>query len=133
MACPIKRTERDGAGTVTEQEHHTPIHCQVEQREHAVVVSVTGAIDLTTQPTFSEAVHAALQRRTSSVVIDLAGVTFLGSPGLAVLVEAQEDAMRMHKDLQVAVGNEIVGRSIELTGLAQILSLVPDVETALGG
>lgn len=109
-----------------------PIRCQVEQRGHTVIVSVTGAIDLASQATFAETVRDALRRGTSSVVIDLAGVTFLASPGLAVLVDAHEDAMRTNKDLQVAVGNEIVGRSIELTGLAQILSLVPDVRTALG-
>jgi anti-anti-sigma factor len=133
MACPIKRTERDGAETVTEQENDSPIQCRVEQREHAVIVSVTGAIDLATQATFAETIRDALQQGTSSLVIDLAGVTFLASPGLAVLVEAQEDAMRMHKDLHVAVGNDVVARSIELTGLPQILSVVPDVETALGG
>jgi anti-sigma B factor antagonist len=118
---------------VIERDHDTPIHCRVEQREHAVVVSVTGVIDLTTQDTFAEAVRDALQRRTKSVVIDLAGVTFLSSPGLAALVEAQERAMRMRKELRVALGNEVVRRSIELTGLAQILTVVPDVDTALGG
>jgi anti-anti-sigma factor len=118
---------------MTEREDDTSIRCRVEQRGHTVLVSVTGAIDVTTQDTFAEAVRDALQREMSSVVIDLAAVTFLASPGLAVLVEAQEHAMRTHKDLQVAIGNEVVKRSIQLTGLAQILSLVPDVETALGG
>jgi anti-sigma B factor antagonist len=117
---------------VTEQNDER-FQCRVEQREHAVVVSVTGAIDLATQATFAEAIRDALRRETSSVVIDLAGVTFFASPGLAALVEAQEDAMRSHKDLFVTVGNEVVKRSVELTGLARILPLVPDVQTALGG
>jgi anti-sigma B factor antagonist len=117
---------------VTEQKNDGRFQCRVEQREHAVVVSVSGAVDLATQATFAEAIRDALQRETSSVVIDLAAVTFFASPGLAALVEAQEVAMRTHKDLHVAVGNEVVKRSIELTGLAQILSLVPDVQTALG-
>jgi anti-anti-sigma factor len=118
---------------VSEQENDGRFQCRVEQRDHAVVVLVTGAVDLTTQATFAEAIRDALQRETSPVVIDLAGVTFFASPGLAALVEAQEDAMRTHKDLYVAVGNEVAKRSIELTGLAQILSLVPDVQTALDG
>jgi anti-sigma B factor antagonist len=117
---------------VTEQKNDGSFQCRVEQREHVVVVSVSGTIDLTTQAGFAEAVRDALRRETSSVVIDLAGVTFFASPGLAALVEAQEDAMRTHKNLSVAVGNGVVKRSIELTGLAQILSLVPDVQTALG-
>lgn len=118
---------------MTEQAKHAPLDCQVEQQEHAVVVSVTGIIDLATQAAFADAVRDALHRETSSVVIDLARVTFLASPGLAVLVEAQEDAMRLHKDLHVAIGNETVKRSIEITGLGQILSLAPDLRTALGG
>nr|CTQ90348.1 hypothetical protein [Kibdelosporangium sp. MJ126-NF4] len=95
-------------------------------------MSATGAIDLASQATFAEAIQDALRQTAPSVVVDLAGVTFLASPGLAVLVEAQEQSMRADKDLQVAVGNEIVAHALELTGLGQVLSLVPDVETALG-
>ncbi|WP_168211296.1 STAS domain-containing protein [Actinosynnema sp. ALI-1.44] len=109
------------------------MQCRVEERDHAVIVSVTGAVDLVGQAAFADAVRDALGREPSSVVIDLAGVTFLASPGLAVLVEAQENAMRAHKSLQVAVGNGIAARSLEVTGLAQVLSLVPDTDTALGG
>jgi anti-sigma B factor antagonist len=120
-----------GSGSVSEHDSYADLNCRIEQRAHAVVVSPVGAIDLAAQATFADAVHDALHRKTSTVVIDLAGVTFLGSPGLAVLVEAQEDAMRLGRDLHVAIGNELVRRSIELTGLAAILSLVPDVQAAL--
>lgn len=116
---------------MTEQAKRAPFRCVVEQNEHAIVVSASGAIDLTTQAAFAENVQEALQREASSVVIDLAGVTFLASPGLAVLVEAQENAMRAQKNLHIAVGSTVVKRSIELTGLGQILPLVPDLDTAL--
>lgn len=108
------------------------LDCRLEQRAHVVVVSVTGAIDITTQAGFADAVREAWQRDASTVVIDLAGVTFMSSLGLAILVEAQENAMRTNKSLRVAVGSEAVKRSIDVTGLAQILSLAPDVRTALG-
>jgi anti-sigma B factor antagonist len=117
---------------VTGQNADARLDCRVEQRAHAVVVSVSGAIDLTTQETFADTVRDALQLETSSVlVIDLADVTFMSSPGLAVLVDAQENAMRTQKHLHVAIGDGAAKRAIELTGLAQILSLVPDVQAAL--
>ncbi|MCE7010201.1 STAS domain-containing protein [Kibdelosporangium philippinense] len=122
-------TRRDNI--VTEQAKRANFDCVVEQQEHAVVVSASGAIDLATQTTFAEKVHEALHRQPTSVVIDLAGVTFLASPGLAVLVEAQEKAMRLRKKLHIAVGSAAVKRSIDVTGLGQILSLVPDVGAAL--
>jgi anti-sigma B factor antagonist len=113
--------------------HSAPSHlsCRVEHQAHAVVVSATGAIDLANQATFAEAVQDALNQETRPVVIDLTGVTFLGSPGLAALVQAHENAMRLHRDLRIAIGNQIVRRSIELTGLAKILPLVPDLRTAM--
>ncbi|CAM3588179.1 STAS domain-containing protein [Kibdelosporangium persicum] len=116
---------------MSEQQDHARLHCRVEQREETVVISVSGAIDLATQATFAETIQRAFQGDEQAVVIDLTGVTFLASPGLAVLVEAQENAMRAQKDLRVAVGNDTVKRSIEITGLAQILSLAPDLRAAL--
>jgi anti-sigma B factor antagonist len=116
---------------LTDEQDNLRFHCRVEQRMQAVVVTVTGPIDLTTNAIFADAVEDAFKQQASSMVIDLAGVTFLASSGLAILVEAQENAMRAQMQLHVAVGNEVVERSIELTGLAQILSLVPDVQTAL--
>jgi anti-sigma B factor antagonist len=133
MATDAQPTKRGQDQTVTEQKDAAHLEYRLELRPHAVVVSVTGTIDMTTQATFAQAVQEAWQQEKPMVVIDLAGVTFIASPGLAVLVEAQENAMRTQKDLHVAIGNEAVRRSIELTGLAQILSLTPDVRTALGG
>jgi anti-sigma B factor antagonist len=132
MATDAQPTERGQDQTVKEQKDAAHLDCRLERRQHAVVVSVTGAIDITTQATFAQAVQEAWQQDKPLVVIDLAGVTFMASPGLAVLVEAQETAMRLRKDLHVAIGSEVVRRSIELTGLAQILSLTSDVRTALG-
>lgn len=118
---------------MTEQKDNADFECRATQQGNTTVLTPVGALDLATQATFAEAVQRAFRREASSVVIDLAGVTFLASPGLAVLVEAQEHSMRTHKSLRVAAGNEAVKRSIELTGLAQILSLAPDVRTALDG
>ncbi|MEV4316741.1 STAS domain-containing protein [Actinocrispum sp. NPDC049592] len=116
---------------MTGQGADTRLDCQLEQRAHAIVVSVTGAVDLTTQGIFADAVADALRERATVVIIDLAEVTFMSSPGLAVLVDAHENAMRAHKVVHVAIGTGVVKRSIEVTGLGEILSLVPDVQTAL--
>jgi anti-sigma B factor antagonist len=132
MATDAQPTKRGQDQTVTEQKDAAHLDCRLERRPHAVVVSATGAIDMTTQATFAQAVQEAWRQECPLVVIDLAGITFMASSGLAVLVEAQETAMRTRKNLRVAIGNEVVRRSIELTGLAQILSLTPDVRTALG-
>ncbi len=116
---------------MTGQDADTRLDCQVEQRGHAIVVSVAGAVDLTTQGIFADAVAEALRGRAAVVVIDLADVKFMSSPGLAVLVDAHENAMRAHKVVHVAIGTGVVKRSIDVTGLGEILSLVPDVQTAL--
>nr|WP_225953315.1 STAS domain-containing protein [Kibdelosporangium phytohabitans] len=128
---PRRRTGRDD--TVTGQPRPAQFSCQVHQHDQALVLSVAGPLDLATQPAFAEAVRSALRTDASSVVVDLAAVTFMASPGLAVLVEALEESMRANKSLHVVVGDTVAARSIEVTGLGQVLPLAPDVRTALDG
>jgi len=52
-------------------------------------VAVTGAVDLATAHLFEQHIFSALSRRPSCLVIDLNAVTFLGSMGLSVLLQAR--------------------------------------------
>ena len=61
-------------------------------RDGAVTVSVAGEVDTFTAPTLRSALDAELSRRPPELVLDLRGVPFLGSAGLAVLVETKKSA-----------------------------------------
>ncbi len=106
-------------------------------RPDAVVVRVSGAVDILTAPRLRSALAAALERVDERpVVVDLTAVRFFGSPGLRVLAESAEQASMKpgFQTLRVVVdSNRPVLRPIELTGYDAILALYHDVEDAVAG
>jgi anti-sigma B factor antagonist len=99
----------------------------------ALVIAVSGELDMLTTPRLRAAVHTALQEADgATVVVDLTKVTFLGSPGLAALVDAVNEARRQGGPLRIVVDSaRPVIRPIELTGLDDVLALYDTVEEAL--
>jgi anti-sigma B factor antagonist len=100
----------------------------------AIVVTVVGEVDVLTAPRLLAAVSDALERAGSGpVVVDLSEVSFLGSAGLAALVEAALAAERRQEPLRVVVDHtRPVIRPLEATGLDQVLRLYHSVSDALG-
>jgi anti-sigma B factor antagonist len=79
-------------------------------------------------------VSSALDQADELLVVDLTGVSFLGSHGLAALVgAAQESASSRYKDPMrlVVDSNRPVVRPLQVTGLDEVLALYPSVEEAL--
>jgi len=108
-----------------------------EDRDDAVIVSVSGAVDGLTAPRLRAAIAAALERPDGRpVVLDLTRVGFLGSPGLHALAEGAERAASRpgFQPLRVVVDhNRPVVRPIELTGYDALLALYHDVSSAIAG
>jgi anti-sigma B factor antagonist len=101
--------------------------------DDVLVVRVAGEVDLRTAPQLQEALDETLERMTGGrVVVDLTGVSFFGSPGLAVLADAAAQADQHHCQLRIIVGiNPLVRRSIEVTGLDRVLVLCVNVVEAV--
>ena len=64
-----------------------------------VVVAVTGELDMLTAPELRHAVAEQISA-ASLVVLDLDGVRFLGTSGLAALIELREQAHRAGVELR---------------------------------
>ena len=63
-----------------------PLSYSISLGSGYVVVSVAGEIDALTERAFRDALASALTRGQLRVVVDLAGVTFMGSTGIGVLM-----------------------------------------------
>jgi anti-sigma B factor antagonist len=97
------------------------------------VLRVRGEIDTLTADTFAAAVTELLSARDQTLVVDLTGVTFLASTGLAVLIEAARKAeVRPHRLRLVAPGRA-VRRPLEITGTDRLFEIHPDVSAATTG
>lgn len=55
----------------------------------AVVVPLTGEIDMDTAPAIADHLHAALDAGARDLTVDMADVTFMDSQGLYALLDAQ--------------------------------------------
>jgi anti-sigma B factor antagonist len=105
-----------------------PLAVSERQLDGALVLTVTGELDLTTSVAFSATTSAALRRR-QPVILDLTEVTFVSSAGLAALLQATREAPGQ---LPIVVdANRPVIRPIEVTGLDRVLALYHTVAEAL--
>jgi anti-sigma B factor antagonist len=98
----------------------------------AVVVRVAGDVDLASEEDFAEALSSGLSREPAVLVVDLSGVTFFGSAGLHLLLEANQDAAKRACSFRIAHGGSFVARVLDVAGLDQVLAVFESVELALG-
>jgi anti-sigma B factor antagonist len=91
----------------------------------SVIVHAAGEIDLVSASQLDEALDEVLARPAAPghVVVDLTGVTFLGSVGLSLLVKNDQRLRDAGGGLHVVTGNRLVARAIAMTGLAEKLTL----------
>jgi anti-anti-sigma factor len=104
----------------------------VEQHGSAVVLRVAGELDLVTTPILTEASTEALRSKPPVLVIDLTAVTFLASVGMSAIVAAH-DGGGDHTKVRVVGGGRDTLRPIHVTGLDNLLSVYPDLPSALAG
>jgi anti-anti-sigma factor len=102
--------------------HHHPLP--------ALVVEVTGELDALTAPRLLDILHAALRESCPMLVVDLTGVAFMGSAGLAVLAETHEHAIP-DTTLRIVAPGRATRRPLQITGLDTILQLYPSRSEAL--
>jgi anti-anti-sigma factor len=91
-----------------------------------VVVTVRGEVDLATAPELESCVQQAFTTAAGSVLLDLAGLTFIDSSGLRVLVALTSDARSRDASLSIRNVPRHAERVLDLTGLAEWFDRAPD-------
>ena len=95
------------------------------------VLHVVGELGMLTAPLLAMRLTEQ-QSAVPKLVVDLSEVSFLGSAGLAALVEAKDAADRHGGQLLVVPGSRIARRALEATGLLSLFTVADDVPEALG-
>ena len=83
------------------------------------VMALHGQLDLVNADRVREAIG---QVEGSPVVVDLKGLWFLDSSGIAALLEARRAVTESGREFQLRGAQGIVLRALEVTGLAHLLS-----------
>lgn len=105
-----------------------------ELRGDRAVLSLRGELDLSTVPEAEEVLERLeSEAGSSTLVVDLQGLTFMDSTGLRFLLAAYERGRRSDRRLLLVRGNEPVQRVFRLTQLDERLTFVDDPDAVPGG
>lgn len=103
-----------------------------ETHDDAVVVHATGEVDMRTAVDLETEVNEVCARQGNRiVVIELSGITFFGSTGLAILESALRSCRDRGTQLRVVAASRAVLRPLQMMGLDGRIELVPTEEEAL--
>jgi len=104
----------------------------IREESVAAVVQVSGDVDMSTSPRLREALLELLRAGTRGrVVVDLEGVDYVDSSGIASLVEGLQEARKRRARFILAALNEGPRHVLELTRLLDVFEVHASVGEAL--
>jgi anti-anti-sigma factor len=104
---------------------------EVRDENHAVVIGVSGELDLASSPALEDELERVAASDTPLVIVDLRQLEFMDSTGLSVLVRFHQRATETGQRFGVVRGPQQVQRLLSLTGVAERLTLVDSPEELL--
>jgi anti-anti-sigma factor len=124
------RSEREGGDTDDHWLVQGLLRTEVTETSSSVILTLQGELDVNTAGRLREEVLALVDvgRR---LVVDTGGLTFCGSSGIAVFVEAYGEAQARGAELRIVVPAGVLRRAVEAVGLSDHLPITPDLNTAL--
>jgi anti-sigma B factor antagonist len=112
-----------------------PPMCSVELRtrecDGRVVVVLRGELDVTEAASVAAAL-TEVAARERQIIVDLAGLEFIDSSGLAALMRVRKHARHAGGDLLLAAPQQQVLRVLAVTRLIEVFSVHACVEDAAG-
>ena len=96
-----------------------------------LVVDVDGEVDVFTAPKLREAILGPLADGKEKLIVNLAGVAFMDSTGLGVLVGGLKRVKEREGTLALAGAHGTVLRVLNVTGLNAVFPMYDSVETAV--
>lgn len=104
---------------------------QTRDGNQAVVIGVTGELDLASSPALEQELERGVASRAAVVIVDLRQLEFMDSTGLSVLVRAHQRATKKGQRFGVVKGPQQVQRLLSLTGVADRLTLADSPDDLL--
>ena len=103
-----------------------PLRVEVQRSpQGGCTLRVGGEIDLATAGLLRSRVMEQLEQGPPQLALDLSAVGFLGSSGLAVLVEVRTEAQRRDVVLRLITNSRAVLRALTATGLIDLFDVHP--------
>lgn len=95
------------------------------------VLRLSGVLDAEACPSLRAALDAAIGRGAGRIVIDLAGLRYVASAGIALLVQVHKRMRTAGGDLQLAAAPDAVQEVLVVLNLSSLVPVQPSVEAAV--
>ncbi|MFA1545431.1 STAS domain-containing protein [Actinomadura chokoriensis] len=95
------------------------------------VVRLSGELDIACSEDLRRDLNAARREHGEHLVLDLAGLEFMDSNGLSVIVDCYKAATAAGGSLTLAGPRPIVRRALEITGLHRRIPVTETLQEAL--
>jgi len=95
----------------------TAFSVEIQPDRERVLLQPAGELDLSTASQLQDALDELRLTGWRHIVVDLRGLTFMDSTGLALILAADRDAERDGWTLEIIDGPAPIARLLELTGL----------------
>lgn len=98
---------------------------EVERRqtEEAILLTVRGDVDLQSSPRVRKAILEAVPKAGVEVAVDLSGVGYMDSSGVAILVEGLRSAREHDKRFRIVDPSQAVRKVLELARLDSVFEV----------
>ncbi len=94
------------------------------------VIDLSGDLDCYNAPALRERLFKMIENGEHDLVLDLSGVSYLDSVGVATLVAVHENVSARNGSLRVLCANRAIWRVFEITGLQRVFPIFQE-RTAL--
>jgi anti-sigma B factor antagonist len=101
------------------------------RKDRPNVLPLEGEIDLHVSPNLTAALNRMIDKKPKQLVVDLSGVTYIDSAGLAALIEGMQKTEAYGGKFALAGLQETVRSIFEIARLDQIFRIFPNVDAAL--
>jgi anti-sigma B factor antagonist len=103
----------------------------IERLEEATVLRLAGDVDLNSSPQLRQALRQVVTRRPKVIVVNLGGVQYMDSSGLATLVEALKRIAEYGGQLRLVRLNPRVAAVFEISQLDKVFDVLADEQEAV--
>lgn len=107
------------------------LQIDVHRSTHSTVLALIGELDLASAPALEEQLEQAIGPDVAFVIVDLRGVQFMDSTGLATMIRAWQAARAAGRRFVVVKGGPQVDRLFELTSADEQFVIVDAPEDVL--
>lgn len=100
------------------------------QRDSATILEIYGEIDLYSSPEVRKVLLQLVNDKTAVIIVNLNGVTYIDSSGVATLVEGLQEMEKYSGKLKLTNLRDAVRHVFELSSLDKIFEIHNTVEGA---